>query len=337
MLHSKFGRESLPQKKKSSVKKYIFLLLFLFSLVGVFWAFKNQQRILFHLKKDNYVAIIHSIEDYEKSLKDNHESNSSQLDSVGELLTKLIKDNPSDSYLYYLIGKLYTIECTSPVFNNPDRLTDIFFLDYIKRYQIPASFPYNHWEQAIAYTRKAILLGLPEGEVSNAVINLVSLYIVGGTPYWNSARDYLASENLKNNPLIQNIYKLLLVDNTPPDETFIAKTFGLETTTYWMGLYYLKVKNYPLAFYNFKKLLLSESTYLRNNAYYIMGHIMGEQKDMSLKLYYHSLIDFDEFLKRNPWFLDEHNYTLRYLGQNDLAKKFLTQYEKLVLELKESI
>jgi|GEM_PF-2406135 len=336
MLHSKFGRESLPQKKKSSLKPYVFFVL-LFLLAGtLYWALKNKQRILFHLKKNNYAAIQFSIDEYEKSLSEKKDDHAAQLKNAGELLSKLVKDNPADSYLYYLLGKLYTIECTAPLLNDPEKLTEILFLDYIKRYKIAADFPFDHWQHGIAYTRKALLLGLPESEIHKAVIDLASLHIAGGTPYWNSAKEYLGADNLKNDPLIENIYRLLLAD-TAPDWEFLTKTYGLDTATYWMGLYYLKVRNYPLAFYNFKKLLLSDSLYLRNNTYYIMGYIMGEQKDLPLKMYYHSMIDFDEFLKRNPWFLEEYHYTLRYLGQNEMAKQFLVKYEKLVLELKESL
>ncbi|MDH4127841.1 MAG: hypothetical protein OEV44_03745, partial [Spirochaetota bacterium] len=257
MLHSKFGRESLPQKKKSSIKKYVFFFLFLLIITGSYWSFKNKQRILFHLKKDNYASLIQEIDLYEKSLNENNKNDTTALNSTEELLKKLIKDNPSDSFLYYLLGKLYTIECTYPILNNSEKLTDIFFLDYIHRYKIPASFPFSHWEQGITLTRKALLLGLPEQETNKAIINLVSLYITGGTPYWNSAKNYLVEDNVKNNPIIQNIYKLLLNDSVP-DWEFLTKTYGIEISTYWMGLFYLKVKNYPLAFYNFKNLTLSD-------------------------------------------------------------------------------
>jgi len=336
MLHSKFGRESLPQKKKSPLKKYFFISFLILLTTALYFGLKNRQRILFHLKKNNYIVIIHTLDELEKTIVEKKEINTADFDSTADLLTKLIKDNPSDSYLYYLLGRLFTIQCVLPVINDSEKMTNILFLDYIKRYQIPLSFPIKRWEQGITLTRKALLLGLPEAENQKAMVNLVSLYIIGGTSYWNLDKAYLNHENLKNDPLIENIYKLVNTEDSP-DWEFFAKIYGMETAEYWTGLYYLKLKNYPLAFYNFKKLLLSDSTYLRNNTNYIMGYIMGEQRDLNLKMYYHTQIDYDEFLRRNPWFLGEHNYTLRFLGQDVLAKKFLGQYEKFVLELKEPL
>lgn len=336
MLHSKFGRESLPQKKKSSIKLYFFLTFTILFAAGLVWIFNNRQRILFRLKKNNYAAIIHNVESYEKALIENTDDKNLHLNESDELLKKLINDNPTDSYLYFLLGRLFTAECTIPLIKDPEKLSDIFFRDYIKRYQTPASISISHWEQGITNTRKALLLGLPENETQQAVANLVSLYLAGGSAYWNSGMEYLTPQNMKTSPLIDNIYKVLLLQNAPDWDLF-TKQYGQETSTFWMALYYLKIRNYPLGFYNLKNLLLSDSVYLRNNAYYIMGHIMGEQKEMPLKLYYHSMIDYEEFLKRNPWFLEEHNYTLRYLGQEAAARKFLSQYEKMVLELKESI
>jgi len=305
---------------------------------GAYWGFKNYPRLLFKFKKDKYTAIMQMMESYEKSAqaqKTTPENKSSDISPIEDLLDRLIRDNPSDGYLYYLFGRLYATECVEPIIQDNQKFTDVLFLDYIQKHHIPEGVSVNHWEKGISYTRKALLLGLPESEKEKAVVNLLKLYFIGGTPFWSSAVDYLRPEDINKSELTYNIYKLVFTETVPNWEQF-TKIYGEETNVFLMGLYFLKLRNYPLAFFYFKKLLLSDSIYLRNNAYYIMGYIMGEQKDMALKAYYHSLIDFDEFLKRNPWFLEEHNYTLRYTGQESMAKSFLGQYEKMVLELRDS-
>ena len=133
MLHSKFGKESLPQKKKSSIRSFVYFGIFLCMLYSVYWTFINRQRIMFYVKKGNYATIINNINEYEHTMIDMPDHNRKLFDATSELLADLIKDNTTDSYLYYLYGRLLTIECTTPLINNADKLTNIFFLDYIKK------------------------------------------------------------------------------------------------------------------------------------------------------------------------------------------------------------
>lgn len=335
MLHSKFGNEYRPSPKKSS-----FRVIFVFALLaalayGSYWGYKNYQRFVFYFKKDKYATILQYLTAIEKKVKENPASAAEDEAATEELLLRLIQDNPADAYLYFLAGKLYTIECFDPVIKDGNLLTDIFFRDYIDRNHMLSFISRTKWEKGISYTRKALLLGLPEQEVDKATKNLLGLYLLGGTPYWESAASEIKTDPASNDDIVQNLYRLVFTENVPNWELF-KKNYGEDTTTFWMSMYFLKIKNYPIAFFYLKKLLLSESVFIRDDAYYLMGYIMGLQKNMPLKLYYHSMIEYEEFLKRNPWFLEEHNYTLRFMGEQVQAKNFLSQYEKMVLELKES-
>jgi hypothetical protein len=330
MLLSKFGVESLPQKKKSNFRIYFFIILLALIAGASYWIFKNYQRIIFHFKKDKYETIIQNL----KGLETIKEENTESFKGSEELLTGLIEDNPSDSYLYFLSGKLYYIETGKQILQDGSRLTELLFLDYINRYHFPRYISNIKWEKGIAHLRKAILLQLQDKDNDEAVSALMGMYIAGGSPYWQSAKEYLDPE--KQDPLLINLYHLVYAESEP-DWALFSKVFGDETTTIWTAMYNMKIRNYPLAFYFFKKLLLSENVNLRNSAYYLMGHLMGQQKNMALKMYYHSMIDYDEFLKKNPWFLEEHNYTLRFMGAEAASRSFLGKYEQMVLEIKEAL
>ena len=117
-----------------------------------------------------------------------------------------------------------------------------------------------------------------------------------------------------------------------PDWDEINNFFGKETGEIWKALYSLKSGNVPKGYNILKKLSLSDTVHLRNNANYILGRLMQKQKKLKLKLYYHKQIDMNEFLQRNPWFLEEHMFTLRFLGKNKEAKQFLASYETTALK-----
>ena len=334
MFHSPVTRESFKKKKRRKLPAIIFIVvLSLLAVVGT-WVTFNYDTILFKFKTDKYKFLLEDFT-FLNSLYVSEDNVSVEADTLNEaekLIDSMLDDHNDDPFLYYLQGQISWVKLRNAIDMKAIAIQDIFIYDYLEKHYVPKSFPKKSWQKSVTSTRKALAIGLPDKYTKSANYRLSWLYFLSGHDNWNSLKD-IKLLNDENDITLKNIYYIIFHSKTP-DWDVINNFFGNETGEIWKAIYSLKSGNVPKGYSILKKLSISESVNLRNNANYILGHLMMKQKKTKLQLYYHQKIEMAEFLQRNPWFLEEHMYTLRFLGKNSEAKQFLAAHEAMLLQQK---
>lgn len=333
-MYLSYHDKNTSQKTKSLFSRLKIWLLLGVVAAGGYYGYTNSPRILFLIKKDRYVPLEEAMKDLSVHLAENNYSDpgkNSEVSKTIALLNQLSKDHPGDAHLYLLKGKLYSILLESQEKQNPNLKIDIIYNHYIKRDAFPRALSAKFWKQSVAAYRKSLVLNLPADQRGLVKEKLLELYFLQGEPYWNSARPYLKGEQSSQSHIYQ-LYGIIQKD-LHPDWELLKEKYNPESTILLEALYYLYRGNTPVAFGKLKELALSSSPYLRNNAMFLMGSLIGKTKNFRMKLYYYRQIDLDEFLPRNTWFLSEFHNSLRFVGKNKEAKKLLENYEKTVLQL----
>lgn len=319
------------QKKTSGFFKRFFQLVFLAILVsGGWYIYTNYERWLFKLQDDRYSELKNRLNNLDGLIKENPEANLEEENSVtelSELLTTLSHDNPEDAYIHFLKGEFHYRLFQAVADSHPELLRDLFFYEYIERYSFPELLNREHWYTAILALRKSLALGLPEADARIARIRLARLYLWGGTPYWVSGRQMVFNITLPPDETIVDYYNIIMADNEPRF-TLLAENNPEEHVKLWNAIYALKAGNAPKAHILLNQTIeLEDHAPVSNNALYLMGTIMKQDRKPRWQLFYYERIDLEEFIPRNFWFLTEYNFLLRFYGKHQKAVQVLSKYE----------
>lgn len=320
-------------KKRNYRRFFLFLFLILFTgalAAGGGWVYLNYDRLLFYFKHDKYSELIDRISTLEDRLLTEGSTGDLSDEELSSLLESLAVDHGSDGYLYYLKGRYHHVLFRASVREAEGLYRDLFFRIYLDRYNFFESLDRENWQNALLSLRKALALGIPGKEAKHVASLLASLYLWGGKPYWQSGRTLLREYEIGNSEA-GNLYRILFGRKTP-DWQSIGEKHPDELITFFKGLYALRNGNTPGGFSYLKKLSDSENTALKNNALYLTAYTRGRFKRQWARVYHYRRIELDEFLQRNPWFLAEFNYWLRFLGQRREAAALLRDYAKKVGE-----
>ncbi|MES0492023.1 MAG: hypothetical protein ABUK01_18665 [Leptospirales bacterium] len=327
MLHSQFTKDIHSKKKRSKLKPILTIIIFIGIGFGAYFTIENYDRILYKFKKDKYVSLLDTISTLEK-LPANSPDTLEKFNEPLKLIETLIGDNPGDSFLYYLKGKITWLKIEIVFESNKDEIRDIVFQERVGIESSPASLDRELWSESIVSIRKALRLGIPKEVEKDSRRILAWLYFLGGSGYWESAGrpDTLV---LLQGTNIANLYKIAFSSGRP-DWNLVENFLNKDSADLWKSIFFLNTGNVPGGFKTLKGLLLSENLPVRNRAAYLLGKLKEKQKNWRMKYYYHNMIDFDTFLLSNDWFFEEHYYTLRFLGKKTEAKTFLNKYEIIV-------
>ena len=328
------GSYSARTKSKPWGKLIFFLFIVGLFAFGGYQLYLNKDRILFYFQKDKYKQLKAKLQTaYSVINSENTIDNEETVKSTIELLENLSADHPTDPQVFAFKGHLYYKIFARKV--KPRLLLDLFFTDYLDRYKFAAELDHMNWRNAMIAYRKSLALEVEEADRKQIIENLARLYLWGGRAYFESG--YVHLRKRKDNSTIASLYNVILTQREPA-WGLLEKEFSKELTDFLKALYFLKTGNEPGGFSILKDLAVAEfeqdgplTKALQNNAKYLLGNIMGRQKKWKSQLKNYSTIEFASFLEKNPWFLKEYNYLLRYLGKKKEATAFLSKYEKRVI------
>ena len=294
--------------------------------------FLKYDKISFYIKKDKYQVFETACVQIVK----NKNIDSNYVKKLITQISSLISTYPNDPILYYYQGKFNSFLFNQYIRENPDTLINIYFDQFISKYNFYSYFKKDIWEASIVSFRKALALQLPKQFYTETYQNLSYLYLLGGAPYFNEASLFT---NLLDKKV--SIYKELLYITSgkeTPNWEILQKIFNEKQIDFLKTIYYLKVGNTPAAFSILNTLitidqdnLTIEEKTLVNNSIYLLGYINEINGNMRKKAEHLSHIDAKFFIKRHKWFFEEYTYLLRFLGDLRVADKFIMENESIYL------
>lgn len=338
-----FGTHNKTVKRdKSRYFSYAFILL----LVAAFGAFVyyvilNSPRIMFYFRENKYSEIerLHAraIEVIRAMPADATPAGRGKtlaqlpgdVTDFFDMAHSLQKDHREDPILYYHEATVYDELVRKQVMEKSPALLVMMFREFIARPEFPPEFDQDLWQKALLTGRRARALGLPDMLAQKLIEAEIDVYLLGGKPWWESARDIVPANSLARKMPAWHLLQAGLARETP-DFELIKAAFGVSLSGFAKGIYYLRSGNSPLGISNFRELAKSPSDAVaRDHALYILGLLSGREKRLRDQLSYYKQIRFAEFAPRNPYFPGEYHYLLRFLGQKSEADQLMHAWEEL--------
>ena len=334
------GRISNKKNTGPRLFKIIIVTVLLLALFACgYWVYQNKERLLFYIQKDKYSKIEQDIDrlialtgkirinisgtDQSEIRKDLLILSDDLLNRIGNLQ----KDHPEDGFLYFLQGKINYHLFQTWSESDVNHKTNLIFEIYINRYRFPATVENDLFYKAILSLRKALILKVNTNYSLQAVNWLIDLYFWGGLPYWHSGFTVAKNEKITDN-ITLNSFNVLFAEKMPAWDT-LQKSMPSQNVDLLKGIYYLKTGNSPVGFSLLNSLIdQNENIPVKNNALYLMGELIGRKNRNRKQLFYYDKIDLQEFIAREPWFLEEYHFLLRFLGENQKAVELLNTFEK---------
>jgi len=330
MLLSNLDISSNKKKNKNRFVQVFYIVFLVLLLFSAYWLISHYQRIRFLIISDRYSSLQAELDTYRKMINETTPENQLQPGDVSrflEIINDLIVANPDDGALHLIKANIYYLLVKAQIKQNPAIFDDTFFFNFISKHQIHPDLNKDAWENGIVSFRKALSLNLPEETRSLIISQLSEMYLLGGSPYWNSVKnDFYQSIQ---NPEVLTYYDILF-HKSVIDWTTLESTHDLPSVEQIKAIYYLSKKNTPMAFTTLKDLTTIDNIHIKNNAFYLLSHLMRTLKNSKSELYYMGQIDLENFLPVNPWFLNHYYYLLRFYGQEAKAKQLLLQFESKI-------
>lgn len=330
------------KRDKSRYFSYAFILLLAAAVAAfVYYVILNSPRIMFYFRENKYSEIerLHAraIEAIHlmpvTTLVEAPPKNSAALPGdVNEFLDlahELQKDHREDPILYYHEATVLDELVRKQAAENTGVLLVMMFREFIGRPQFAPEFDQELWQKALLTGRRARALGLPDVLAQKLTESEVDVYLLGGKPWWESAREIVpANSNARKIPA-WHLMQAGLARETP-DFELIKSAFGLSLATFAKGVYYIRSGNSPLGISNFRDLAKNTADApARDHALYVLGMLSGREKRIRDQLSYYKQIRFAEFAPKNPYFPGEYHYLLRFLGQKSEADQLMHAWEEM--------
>jgi len=317
------------EKAKHGNGRWLFLLLFLILLSIPLWIFlQNPSRWLFYFQSDKHASLEIRSAEIVTALAAGESDSLQKLIEFTETLKQLSEDHPADSYLPYITGRLTADAFLLPLAQHGDLREEILFRSYTGRFYLPAELNPEEWKRAVLLLRRSMAMNPPEAVLAQIHYTLGELYYFGGPEYWPAGLEYLELSGKGIESSYYHLYNVYL-QNGIPDWNVL--TLAEERVNLLKGMHFLKAGNTPLGISGLSKLLLSTDFTVKNRAAYILAHYYAAKNQKNMQLFYLKQVDPENFLPRNPYFLQELHFLLRFFGANAEATVFLSQYEKLTL------
>ena len=260
-------------------------------------------------------------------------------DEIAELREKyqsLISSYPGDAVLLHYCGILEYELFIFPLESSHQLIANILFERYIDRYKFPETLSRINYQKAITLLRKALALGLPKEQAGEARYKLNFLYLFSHRSYSESveAMPSIYPGSAKAPDHLQEIIHMATAIRKPNWES-LGNVYPPDLVTYFKAIYYLQIKNRPFGFSLLQRIIQQKDTsagnsFLVQNALYLLGYLEGKKRNhLKGQFYFHSQIEMEPFIQKNPWFFDEYLMLLRYLGKNGEVTTFTAQYQKL--------
>ncbi len=332
-----FSQTSLQSNQKPKRPKIFLLLLILFLVGGGYWVYKSGVFNLFDFSKKDYHGRIESQKMIiESSSAKGGAISQEKLEDFRADYQNRLNSHPGDSILFYYCGSLEYAIFTSRLEHSYTILSDIFLLQYIKRYKFPEALSYTAHKNALMLLRKAIALGLPTNKLRDAQYKLNFLYLFSNKLHFASRNILKNLNQFVNASSLNYSQELIHVVTTlqVPNWDVLRKYYPPILITYLKAIYYLKVKNRPFGFSLLQGLVKrevhsKEEKSLVDNALYLMGYIEGaKQGRRENQFYFYSKINIHEFTQKYDWFVDEYLFILKFLGKKKEQKEFITKLQK---------
>lgn len=337
-----FGTHNKTVKRDKS--RY-FSYTFIFLLVAAFGAFiyyvvLNSPRIMFYFRENKYSEIerVHAralaaVQNAPANTAPHIEGTAApQLPEVSEffdLAHALQKDHREDPILYFHEATIVAESVRKQVAERQEALVFLLFREFINRPVFPAEFDHELWQRAILTGRKARALGLPDVLQQKLAEAEIDAYLIGGRPWWESANEIVAAGAAARKLPSWHLMQAGLASSTP-DFELIKTAFGATIAGFAKGIYYTRSGNSPLGISNFRDLAKNQAdAFARDHALYILGYLSGKDKRAKDQLSYYKQIRFPEFAPRNPYFVNEYHYLLRFLGQKSEADQLMRAWEEM--------
>jgi hypothetical protein len=328
------------KRDRSRYFTYAFILLLLLAgFAFVYYVVLNSPRILYYFKENKYSEIervhaeaIKAIQALPAEQAANNENAALALPEVQdflELAHTLQKDHREDPILIYHEATVLDEIIRRQVAEKPNALLALLFREFIGRPTFPTEFDQKVWQSALLAGRKARALGLPELLSARLAEAELDVYLLGGSPWWESSQEIVAL-----NPAARKLPSWHLIQagmaRETPDFALIQAAFGPSTAAFAKGIYYIRSGNSPLGISNLRDLSKKQAdAFARDHALYTLGFLSGREKRIRDQLFYYQQIRFSEFAPRYPFFVGELNYLLRFLGQQSEAEQMMKAWEEL--------
>ena len=332
-----FSQPPLQSNKKNKRSKLFILLFFLFMLGGGYWAYKSGVLNLFDFSQKDYYNHI----EYHKKLIETSSKKGiispTKLNDFRQDYRNMLISHPGDPMLFYYCGVLEYSIFISPLKHSYVILSDIFLLQYVKKYKFPKALSYAAHKHALILLRKAIALGLPANKLRDAQYKLNFLYLLSNKIHFSFKNIVNTVNQFVNSSHVHYTQELIHIVTTlqTPNWDVLNKHYPPILITYLKAVYYLKVKNRPFGFSLLQKLVQqevysTEDQSLIDNALYLMGYIEGiKQKRQKNQLSFYSQINIKRFMQKYDWFLEEYVFLLKFLGKTKKHQEFMAQFQKM--------
>lgn len=330
------------KRDKSRYFSYAFILLLAAAVAAfIYYVILNSPRIMFYFRENKYSEIerlhakaietIHAMP-VEAVAAVNPKSPAQLPADVAEffdLAHELQKDHREDPILFYHEATVLDELVRKQAAERAPALLVMMFREFIGRPEFSREFDHELWQKALLTGRRARALGLPDVLAQKLSESEVDVYLLGGRPWWESARDLVPANSTARKIPAWHLMQAGLARETP-DFELIKSAFGPSLAMFAKGVYYIRSGNSPLGISNFRD--LSKNTAdaaARDHALYVLGFLSGREKRIRDQLSYYKQIRFADFAPRNPYFAPEYHYLLRFLGQKSEADQLMHAWEEL--------
>lgn len=324
------------KRDKSRYFNYAFIFLITLAIASFFYyVVANSPRILFYFRENKYSGIeklhaaaiariqIEKFQGNEDALK------LSEVADFLSLASSLQKDHRDDPILHFHEATLLAEILRRQSQERLPAFIGIFFRDFIGRSGFPAEFDRELWQRALIAGRRARALGLTDAHAEKLAEVELETYAIAGRPWWESATALVgANSNARKLPA-WHLIQAGLARETPYFE-LLKTAYGPILTHFIKGVYYMRSGNSPLGISSFREVAQNQTdAYARDHALYILGFLSGREKRVRDQLSYYKQIRFPEFAPDKPYFFNDYQFLLRFLGQKSEADQLMRAWEEL--------
>ncbi|MBV6493093.1 MAG: hypothetical protein LDLANPLL_01108 [Turneriella sp.] len=329
------------KRDKSRYFTYAFIILLLGVIVWfASYVVLNSPSIMYYFRENKYSGIekAHSqaMAVIEKASGADSESllETNEVIDFLELAHTLQKSHNEDPILYYHEAIVLSEILRKQIHAKGAALIFIFFRDFIEKTIFPSDYDHTLWQRVILLGRQARALGLPDVLQEKLKEAQIDAYLIGGRPWWESALEFGETPSVRKTPAWQLIQAGLARET--PNFELIKAAYGHMLLTFVKACYYLRSGNSPLGISNLREVAKNPSdAAAKDAALYMLGYLSGRDKRVKEQLAYYQDIRFKEFQPKNPFFVDEYQYLLRFTGQKSEADQLVRAWEELSSQNKE--
>lgn len=339
-LRDIYATEKLKNKKKGSGKflSFVFLVTFIGIAIGAFFAYKNADKVIFYFRSDKYKELEKQLTNINKNRQKGESTDGlnavqfqKQQEAQNKFLSLLqfsIEENPADARLFFMKGIFYAEGFLATLRKNPEIYSDFLFNEYINKNTNLIGLNETYQTKAKLAFRKALVLELSDEMTQKVNSYLGLMYFWAGKESWRESQNTIPKNiNVVSGIPITDLLKIMS-GNGAPTWTSLAQSFPADDIKLWQMLHYMHSGNSPIAFSIARELIhKAGNPRLGNYAAYLMGKNSRKYRSQREQLYYYQMIDLEEFLPKNPWFLSEYSTLLRFLGKQKESTRILTEYE----------